>query len=87
MHHTTTEIHQSVHDYIVERYLSPGDAKTFDDDDDLLAILDSLQILRMLIDMEARFSIRVANSELMPENLGSVSKLGAFIQRKLDGQS
>jgi acyl carrier protein len=77
-------IQETVRQYIVERYLPPEDAPSFSNDDDLLTTLDSLQILRMLIDMEAQFSIHVDNSELSPDNLGSVNKLAAFIQRKSD---
>ena len=64
-----------------------GEAESLGDDDDLLKMLDSLQILRMLIDMERQFSIHIPNSELMPENLGSVTKLANFIGRKLDSGS
>jgi acyl carrier protein len=83
MTHETMPVQQTVREYIVERYLSPDDAKRFSDDDDLLAMLDSLQILRLLIDMESQFAIKIPNSELMPENLGSVTKVAAFIERKL----
>jgi len=51
-------------------------------DDDLLAILDSLQILRMLLDLEAEYAIKVENSELTPDNLGTISRLANFIARK-----
>jgi acyl carrier protein len=80
-HASKTE--EIVRDYIVERYLTPQDAAVFNNDDDLLTMLDSLQVLRMIIDMESQFSICVANSELAPENLGTVSKVAGFIERKL----
>jgi acyl carrier protein len=83
MKQQASPVEQAVRDYIVERYLSPNDAATFCNDDDLLVMLDSLQILRLLVDMESQFSIRVANSELAPENLGSVNKVAALIERKL----
>jgi acyl carrier protein len=51
-------------------------------DDDLLALLDSLQILRMLLDLESQYSIKVENSELSPENLGTIARLAEFIGRK-----
>jgi acyl carrier protein len=51
-------------------------------DDDLLTILDSLQILRMLLDLEAEYSVKVDNSELLPENLGTIRRLAGFIARK-----
>jgi acyl carrier protein len=87
MKHLTTNVQQTLRDYIVERYQSPDEVESFNDDDDLLVMLDSLQVLRMLIDMEAQFSIRIANSELMPENLGSVTKLANFIEQKLNPRS
>jgi acyl carrier protein len=83
MKHLTTNVQQILRDYIVDRYLSPDDADSFSDDDDLLAMLDSLQILRLLIDMERQFSIHVDNSELTPDNLRTVNKLANFIERKL----
>ena len=79
----TMPVQQTVRQYIVERYLSPDDASSFSDDDDLLTMLDSLQILRMLIDMESQFAIKIPNSELTAENLGSVTKVAEFIERKL----
>jgi acyl carrier protein len=83
MNQQAAQIDLVVREYIVERYVSADDAAAFGNDDDLLAMLDSLQILRMLIDMESQYSIRVANSELAAENLGSVNKIAAFIERKL----
>ena len=83
MKHLTTNVQQILRDYIVDRYLSPDDADSFSDDDDLLAMLDSLQVLRLLIDMERQFSIHVDNSELTPDNLGTVNKLANFIEQKL----
>jgi acyl carrier protein len=79
-----THIEQAIREYILSSYLGDGDgvAQTLRNDDDLLTILDSLQILRMLMDLEAKYSIKVENSELSPENLGSVEKLAAFISRK-----
>jgi acyl carrier protein len=45
-------------------------------------VLDSLQILRMIIDLETEHAIKVENSELTPENLGTVERLAAFIEKK-----
>jgi acyl carrier protein len=51
-------------------------------DQDLLALLDSLQILRMLLDLESQLGVKVENSELTPENLGTIERLAAFLARK-----
>jgi len=85
-----TNTEQAVRDYILRSFLSNGTAASLRSDpdgglrsdEDLLMVLDSLQILRMLIDLEVEYSIKVDNSELTPENLGTVEKLAAFIERK-----
>jgi len=73
---------QAVRDYILRSFLNNGAEASLRNDEDLLMVLDSLQILRMLIDLEVEYSIKVDNSELTPENLGTVEKLAAFIERK-----
>jgi acyl carrier protein len=84
MPHTpaTANFEQAIREYITNSFLSSDDAATFRSDDDLLTILDSLQVLRMLMDLESQYSIKVDNSELAPENLGTVERLAAFIARK-----
>ena len=76
-----TDLEAAIRHYIVASYLN-GQAASFRNDEDLLMVLDSLQILRLLIDLEAEHSIKVENSELTPDNLGSVERLAAFIARK-----
>jgi acyl carrier protein len=78
-------IQEKVRAYIVDTFLPGTDADTFRDSDDLLQILDSLPILRMILALEAAFAIKVKDSELSRENLGSVERLAAFIHRKLAG--
>jgi acyl carrier protein len=75
-------IEATIRAYIQDAFLTDDQAATFAGDADLLLILDSLQILRMLIDLEAEYSIAVDSSELTPENLGTVQKLAAFIAKK-----
>jgi acyl carrier protein len=78
-----TSIADSLRDYIASSLLSDGQGTNLHDDDDLLMILDSLQVLRMLLDLEAKYSIKVDNSELTPENLGTIERLAALIARKV----
>ena len=79
---TLPEIETAVRSFVVSSYLSATQGETFQDDDDLLSLLDSLQILRMIIHLESTFSIKVGNSDLTPENLGSVKRLAELIARK-----
>ena len=76
-------ITQSIRAYIEGSFLDEDQMVALRDDDDLLAVLDSLQVLRMLMDLETEFSIQVDPSEFTPENLGTVERIAAFIGRKL----
>jgi acyl carrier protein len=85
-----TYIEETIRNYIHTSFLADGQltgaggdsADGLGANDDLLAILDSLQILRMLLDLEAEYSIKVENSELTPDNLGTISRLASFIDKK-----
>jgi acyl carrier protein len=77
-----TSIEKTIRQYIESSFLDDGQAADFRNDDDLLLVLDSLQVLRMLMDLEAEYSIKVDHSELTPENLGTVQRLATFIDRK-----
>ncbi|MCI0359213.1 MAG: acyl carrier protein [Planctomycetaceae bacterium] len=79
-----TRIEATIRDYIQQSFLDGGGAAPgyLRGDEDLLTLLDSLQILRMLMDLEAQFDIKVDNSELTPENLGTIERLAAFIHKK-----
>jgi acyl carrier protein len=78
----TGEIQQVIRGFIKDGLLADGEAPSPQDDDDLFFFLDSLQVLRMLIELESRYAIKVDNSELTVENLGTIAKLAAFISKK-----
>jgi hypothetical protein len=61
------EIEDVVRVYVVKSFLTGPEAETLRNDDDLLAVLNSLQVLRMVIDLEATFQ---------------VEKVAAFVARK-----
>jgi acyl carrier protein len=75
-------IKDTIHEYLADSLIAEGQTATIADDDDLMEVLDSLQILRMVSDLENQFSIHVDNGDLTPENFGSVEKLAAFVARK-----
>ena len=77
-----SDIQKSIRTYILDTYLADTEADSFRDDDDLLMLLDSLQILRIVNELESQYGIKIETSELSPENLGSVEKLAAMILRK-----
>lgn len=75
-------IAEEIRNYIQESLLVEHELGTIGYHDDLLNVLESLQILRMVIDLESDYSITVDNSELTPENLGTINRLAEFIDRK-----
>ena len=52
--------------------------------DDLIesGVIDSLGILKLLEFLEAKFSIHIADEELIPENFESIESIESFISRK-----
>jgi acyl carrier protein len=68
--------------YVADCVLATGLTSTPRDDDDLLRVLDSLQILRMMLELEKEFSIGVDNADFSPENIGSIERLEAYVARK-----
>src|SRR5262245_5914343 len=76
------EIRNTVRSFIIDSFLSGTDCEPLRDDDDLLLMLDSLQILRMLIAFESKYGVKIQDGDLTPENIGSVAKLAATIVRK-----
>jgi len=75
-------IKDRIRSYVSDSFLAGGQTATLEDDDDLMEVLDSLQILRMVTDLEGEFSIHVDNSDLTPENFGSIDRLAEFVVQK-----
>ena len=81
------EIEQTVRAYLLDSFLGGEDAVPFSNDDDLLTVLDSLQLLRMVVALEGMYGISVQDGELSPDNLGSVRKVAAFVAQKCGERS
>jgi acyl carrier protein len=56
----------------------------FADDQPFLdaGIVDSLGMMQLVAFLESEFGIAVDDSELLPENLDSVARAAAFVERK-----
>ncbi len=56
----------------------------FSDQDSFLrnGIIDSLGMLELIAFLEKEFGIEIADAELVPENLDSLDKVCAFVERK-----
>ena len=62
-----------------------SDNTNLDNDDSFLekGIIDSTGILELVSFIESEFEIDVKDEELVPDNFDSVSKMSAYITRKI----
>ena len=49
--------------------------------------MDSHGVMELVGFLEERYGISVADEDLSPENFESVANIGAFVERKQNGQS
>jgi acyl carrier protein len=80
----SAQIRDELTDFIVTNYLF-GDASRVPPEDDSLietGIIDSTGILELIEFLESRFGIEVSDAETVPQNLGSIANLVAFVTAK-----
>ncbi|BAO45424.1 acyl carrier protein [Thiolapillus brandeum] len=70
--------------FILENYLFTDDQSELNNDDSFLdqGILDSTGILEIIFFIEDEFGIKIKDDEMIPDNLDSVNRIVAFIERK-----
>jgi acyl carrier protein len=77
-------LRDKIRKFIIENFLfRSGDG--LGDDDSFLdkGIIDSTGVLELVAFVEEQFGIKVADEELVPENLDSVNNLANFVDNKL----
>ncbi len=81
-------IQEKIRAFIVDNFLF-GDDRGLKDDSSFLeeGIIDSTGIMQLVAFIGDEFSVIVEDAELVPENLDSINKVAAFVERKaaLDG--
>ena len=77
---------QELRSFIVDNFMfgDTSDEFSFLDEDSFIdrGIVDSIGILELVGFVEDSYGIQIADEELVPENLDSVRRLAAFIERK-----
>ena len=75
-----------IRDFVVRNYFV-ADPKGLADDASLIdhGIIDSTGVLELISFLERDLGVRVADDELVPDNLDSIARLGAFVARKHAG--
>ena len=74
--------------FVVENFLF-GEGNGIRDDTPFLesGVIDSTGMLELVGFLEQRFGIRMADDEIVPENLNSLVRIDAYLGRKLSGPS
>ncbi len=74
---------EPVKDYIIENFLF-GDENGFEDNTSFLqeSIIDSIGMMELIDYLETHFDVKIEDSELIPENLDSLSNIQKFIAEK-----
>ena len=77
------EYRDTVRMFVAENFLFDNQATLMDSASFLdEGIIDSTGILELVSFIEERFSITVADDELVPENLDSVANVVSYLERK-----
>lgn len=81
------KIRNEIREYIVESILF-GDGRMLEDDTSFQdsGILDSTGMLEIITFVEEQFGIEIADSEVVPENLGTLGRISGFVSRKVSTQ-
>ena len=76
---------EKVKAFIINNFLLEAGQKVLSDDDSFLekGIVDSTGVLELVSFIEKTFGFRVEDEELIPDNLDSLSKVTAYVTKKL----
>jgi acyl carrier protein len=79
-----SEIRRKVRAFIVENFLF-GNEDGLKDETLFLdeGVIDSTGILELVSYLEEEYSISVEDEELVPENLGSINNVVAYLEKKI----
>ncbi len=78
------QVKQEIRKFIIDNFYYGQDDQSLTDDASFLenGIIDSTGVLELVSFIQEKYRIRVADDELIPENLDSLNNLSAFVSRK-----
>jgi acyl carrier protein len=83
---TDADIKLRVRRYVADTILMTGELAVGDDESLLeRRILDSLAVLDLTEYLQTEYGIKIESDELLPENLDSLNRIAAFVERKRRG--
>ena len=71
--------------FVVETFLYGDDTRPLAETDSLIEteVVDSTGVLELVSFVEERFGLAVADDEIVPENFDTLSRVRAYVDRKL----
>jgi acyl carrier protein len=79
-------IENDVREFVTDNFLFGRNSVSLGGDDSLLeeGLIDSTGVLELVMFIEEKFDVAVADEELVPDNLDSINGLISFIEGKLE---
>lgn len=78
-----SEVKEKIREFVVDHFLFGEDNGLADDSSLLeLGVVDSTGVLELVTHVETTFGIKVADDELVPDNLDTIQNLTDFVCRK-----
>ena len=77
------ELERQVRDFVTSNFYV-ADPRSLENGTSLLdaGIIDSTGVLEVIMFVETTFGVTVEDSEMLPENLDSIERITAFVERK-----
>lgn len=74
-------LHDTIRRFILENFLFTDDVSQLALEDSLLGrgIVDSTGMLEIILFIEEQLGVKVADEDMVPENLDSVSRIAAYV--------
>jgi acyl carrier protein len=84
----TKAIEPQIRQFIASNILYSTEGFTYADDTSLLreGIIDSLGVVELVEFVQSRFGVKVDQQEVTPDNFDSVTRLAAYVRKKLAGE-
>lgn len=82
---SSAAIKTKLQEFISSNFVLPDGAENLNDEDSFLenGIIDSTGVIELVMFIEETFGFEVQDEELVPDNLDSVNKAVAYIEKKI----
>ena len=79
------DVEDMIRKYIAENILFSGNVYPYPDNTSFLSegIIDSMNVLELVMFVEEKFGVTVADQDIVPDNFDSVTKLANYIRRQV----